>query len=371
VQVVNESIEIELLDFPEVPSNKENFDDIFRRLKLVEDALRLRPAVEATKGFLARKWEWVINHKGTSVILGIVFCLASVFDGAYFKYYLDHKDEGFNTAVDKRIRLELEKPDGVLKTLQNIQQTVNRTDTKLNTLEPFIQDLIRHQFESASKLPTAELQKRLPAVQHLLAVAKDQHVKADSKVLDVFRHTLEATPPPTPGFWPATAEFISYRSFNGASWFAPANIPICTDSPPSSATIKEVQDEKHMVLNPGVYENCRFDIDSPEQDQKLNSFLIGPIAALSVRFKRCLIVYHGGEINLILALHNFPISWKVTASPPGEGTATISSDHTLEFEDCLFDFDLQGKPPEKGIWLTQYLLANTASKLTISITTHS
>jgi len=92
-------------------------------------------------GFREHLGQQFRNH-WKAVVPSIALILAAIgwFVNPIFKDYWEHRHDGFNKAVDNRISLELGKPDGVLKTLQNIQQTVNRTEVKLGTLEPFIHD---------------------------------------------------------------------------------------------------------------------------------------------------------------------------------------------------------------------------------------
>src|SRR3984885_8750816 len=56
-----------------------------------------------------RFWNWIVSHKGLSIFL----CLASIFGGSYFKYWLDHRSDSFNAAVDTRIKTVLDAPGGV------------------------------------------------------------------------------------------------------------------------------------------------------------------------------------------------------------------------------------------------------------------
>src|ERR1700690_2376790 len=50
-----------------------------------------------------RLWEWVINNKGTSFVLAIMLCAVSVFGGGQYKYWLDHRNDGFNDRVKKAL----------------------------------------------------------------------------------------------------------------------------------------------------------------------------------------------------------------------------------------------------------------------------
>jgi hypothetical protein len=109
---------------------------------------------------------------------------------ALFTYWLNHHNEWWNQDVDSRVTSALTQKGGIQDTLGQVRDTVNRTHTSLDDLKPFILDIVDHQFENVSKLPTAALQQRLPAVQHLLAVAKDQGFKAYPPTLDALSHNL-------------------------------------------------------------------------------------------------------------------------------------------------------------------------------------
>ncbi|MGA2876471.1 MAG: hypothetical protein ABSE82_13145, partial [Nitrososphaerales archaeon] len=189
-----------------MPNTKDRLDDHDDRLGRVEAALRLKPE-ESKKTFrttFKEKYEWVINHKGTSGLLAIALFVST--------YWLNHRSEWWNHDVDERTRTVMNEKGGISETLHNVQETVNRTQAKLETLEPFIHDVIQHQFDTAAKLPREALQARLPAIQRLTAVAKDQGVRANVPALDALGRTLSTVDNKTEGFWPTAAEFINYRS---------------------------------------------------------------------------------------------------------------------------------------------------------------
>jgi hypothetical protein len=138
----------------------------------------------------------------TSIFLAIALCGVSVFG----KYWLDHKIEWWNHDVDDRINVALNARVTSRKLLAMYSKPFWATDATVKTLTPFIHNVLSHQFESASKLPTDALQQRLPAIQHLLTTAKDRGVKTDSKLLDVLTRGLKAVNSSAVGFWPTAAE---------------------------------------------------------------------------------------------------------------------------------------------------------------------
>ena len=361
------------VDFEQVPSNKDNFEDIFSRLKIIEQALVLRPAA-ATKGFLAKRWEWIINHKGTSIILAIFLCLVGVFGGGYFKYYLDHKDDYFNGAVDKRIKSELEKPDGVLPTLRSVQETVKKTETQIDDLKPFIHDVVTHQFENAAGLPTSTLQQRLPAVQHLLAIARDQHIQPKPSALEVLGKKLSTLDNTAPSFWPTAGQLINYRSeilVPDIQELMRSDLPNCVDKPPIPMKItmdakaemarkEDVEANKGTQFTPALYENCRFTLDSPPEVASIPELAQG--RSYKLTFRRCQIVYHGGPIRIFVPR---PKPTSITGYGPTRSDVFVILGQTITFEQCLFLFDIKAQPPLEGQSLTQQLLTQSGPTLTV------
>jgi len=184
-------------------------DDHDLRLAQIESALNLKPP-EPGKGFLKEKWDWIINHKGTSIVLSIVLCAVGLFG----KYWLDHKNDRWNHDVDERVRSVLNEKDGVNETLHSVEQTVNRSDEKLQTLEPFIRDVVTHQFETAAKLPTGALIQRIPALKNLVAVARNQSVTLDPNIVAEAGTKLVDASRQKADVWSVVLQLIGYKSFN-------------------------------------------------------------------------------------------------------------------------------------------------------------
>jgi len=116
----------EILDLPPEGNDSMTVPKPAQRFELVEDRL---DKIEATlenglpKNSTARAYQWAINHKGTSLILAVILCVA----GAYFTYWLDHRNDGFNDAVDARIAKVLSSPGGVNETLKEVRDTTKLT----------------------------------------------------------------------------------------------------------------------------------------------------------------------------------------------------------------------------------------------------
>ena len=317
------------------PTNKERLDGLENRLGEIEIALGLKPPKpkSAFRQFREHLWQQIKTNKTTIIpIVAIIVAVAGWFASGWFRYYLDHRYD----FIDGMISTNLSAKGGVKETLAAVQQTVNRTETTLATLQPFIQDVINHQFESTSKLSTAALQERLPAVQHLLASARDQRVKADTKVLDALTQKLSAANTSAVGFWPTAAEFISYRSaLTHEDLVNLSNsMPKCTDQPPHLATVAQYTPagSTSLSINPAYYENCQLQLDSREQDAYLSYWALKVVPTLTpLIFRHCLVTYNGGIVQLQL---------------PGP----------LTFENSLWVFSISGIPPVSGQKVTEMLL---------------
>jgi hypothetical protein len=362
---------MQVLDFPQpeiftllpedegdMATNKGQLQAIDVRLNAIEEVLKISPQ---PMDWWKSRYDWFINHKGTSLILAIILCLVGVFGGGYFKYSLDHKNDDWNRAVDDRIDKTLSTKGGIKETLASVQQTVASTDNTLKTLAPFIQDVIRHQFESVSSLPTASLKQRLPAVRHLVSVARDQAIQVSPASVNRLTENLLAIQPRPAEFWAVSADLLSYRSLNDETrQLLTMNLPDCADSSPTPNTVIEADPHKFTVKF-GSYENCRFTLDSEQDDQRINAFLNNTTPHIT--FKHCLIVYRGGAINLIIGWNN---RLTVITGTHGQQPLVVPiSGTTFSFQDCLFTFSIPDIPPPNAQKITMTLLAQNGGLLTL------
>ena len=348
-----------------MPTNK-NLTD---RIDKIEAQLRIKPidAPEETQ-WLQTAWMWITTNKVVSGFLALLLALI----GAWFSYWLNHKDEVFNRAVDYRIDQILKSPGGVSQTLSKIQETTTSTDSSLRTLTPFIQDLVKHQFENTSKLSAATFQKRLPAIRDLLAVAKDQKVKVEPTVTAALGKQLLKVPSGSNDFWAVAGDFISYRSFITVSWAPSENLPNCTDSQPTITTVTQpftLEGQPHELRhNLGEYRNCRVTLDSPTDGERLRSLLFGSVPNLF--FYRCVVVYRGGPVKIPLAWNNRVID-SVT-DKKGPAASLSESGNTLTFNDCVFEFSLPQSPPaSEGQQLTKSVLSQDTPTIVLPLAKHS
>lgn len=238
------------------------------------------------------------------------------------------------------------------------------------------QSLINH-----ASLPLSNFKARLPEVGSAIASAKQQEVKVTPNVIGDLQQKLIAAGDNAPGFWPATAEFISYRSFNTVNGTFPANLPNCTDHKPMPMEVFIGQSEERTrklneefpqlsdeaegtksefkVLS-ALYQDCRFTLDSPEETARIPD--LGQGRSYVVTFRHCQIVYHGGQVTLLTP---HPGLTAITGKSATRSDVIVMLGQTVRFENCLFFFLLNSQPPSEGQQLTQQLLTQSGSVLTV------
>lgn len=225
---------------------------------------------------------------------------------------------------------------------------------------------LRHNLDELAALPQNAFKDSLPDLSLSIAKARHENVKVSPRTIEDLQGKLSASAD-APNFWPAASSFISYRSFSNALWTAPAKLPRCTDSEPAPSTVS-ILSPTQATINPGVYENCRFTMDSPEEDARVNEIIQERMAV--VIFRHCVIVYRGGAINLVFAFDKYNVPWSVEPKngiPGGAGTVNISVRDAVRFQDCLFDFVLHSEPPKVGQELTKRLLVNPSNEITLPL----
>lgn len=166
----------------------------------------------------------------------------------------------------------------------------------------------------------------------------------------------------TSDYWRASAALLNYRSFNVSPGKSAAlttmSLPNCTDSDPLPSRVTDP-----LIPNGtfGYYENCRFTLDSSEDDARINSLLRGNFPM--VEFSRCLIVYKGGTFSLVTNWHyDSP-----TTGGSGTGLVVRVSGPSLVFVGCLFDFSISNQIPKNGQEATEALLAQNGLSLKLPL----
>jgi hypothetical protein len=212
---------------------------------------------------------------------------------------------------------------------------VNGTASSLARTQTRVEiGLIRQNIQDYAALPANEFKGTLPDLSSAIAAAKQKNVKVSPKVIgDLQEKLIESTG--SPNFWPAAAEFISYRSALTHEDIANfrKTMPRCLDLQPHPATTAEAisPGEQTVKINPAYYEDCQLQLDSPREDEMI-SFWAQRAPALT--FRHCLVIYQGGAVRLELG--NWP----------------------LTFENCLWDLVVSEKPPASGQKVTETLLTS-------------
>jgi hypothetical protein len=232
------------------------------------------------------------------------------------------------------------------------------------------QSVINH-----AALPLSEFKATLPDLRSAIATVKEQDVKVAPNVISDLQQKL-LTAKDAPDFWPTAAQFINYRSQLAISDFQDLQrptLPDCTDHDPSPTKVETISKDRHQfTVRSGYYDNCRLTLDSPQDDAKINSILES--TAFMLTFRHCVVVYRGGEINLIVAFNNRPLTLFPIGHPESAFTTAPFTGRTLFFENCLFEIELDGQPPLPGQQFTQNLLATNGTKIGFTVSkasTHS
>lgn len=234
--------------------------------------------------------------------------------------------------------------------------------------------LTASELQSQASVPQAVFEKTLPDLRSAVTDARKKDVRVSPAVIEDLRSKLLATSSSTPEFWPTVSEFVSYRSLvaselpEQARKLRTEEIRTCTDSLPQPMRLKEVLSPQRAITTRGVYENCRFVLDSPEQDATLNAILKGNTSLIT--FRNCLIEYHGGDINLILAWDKEPFTMTLEgrgSEDPNRIIHPTLSGPAIEFENCVFNFSFQTAPPPKGQQFSTALLAQNAASVSLPV----
>jgi hypothetical protein len=341
-------------------TNKEQFDKINARLDEIEARLSI---VQSPRKKLSTVIAWAGENKPAAVIiafLALMVAVLGIFVTPLFDHLLDHIENANNSHIDNRIDAKLKEPNDHLRDIEGKLTAIQST---LATLQPFIDELVRHQMDKAALSSQPEFRNNLQNLSHTLAVARTQGTKIDPSTVNHLAEKLLELKPRPDAFWQASAELVSFRSFNGLNLkdqaIDTAKLPDCTDGLPTPMTITDVIGPHTAKISRAVYENCRFVLDSNKDDQRLNAILAehSPL----ITFRHCLIVYRGGPINLILAWKERPTTFSMEDDP--RKFHVLLSDVAVEFVDCLLDFSLRNAPEPNGQSITSTLLAQNGNAL--------
>jgi len=335
-----------------VASTKEQLNKIEARLAALEHDDLSVPKPSASN--LQSYWK-----KNRRKIWGILVLLLIPTLAIVTPVYREHVKSDFEHSVDDRVNPKLGE---VTKQLNEFNTKLTKIDSTLSALQPYIEDLVRRQMDKVASLPLNDFRATLPSIKHLIAVAKEQGVKVNPDLLRRMSDKLLQIKPRDKEFWPFTGELVSYRSFNqsrgGTQQLLTSSLPRCTDAPPTPAKVTSVLSSTTATLSVAMYENCQITLDSSQDDERINATLTNFFPFLT--FRHCVISYFGGPVNLILDWKDpSQTTFHLEGHPP---MRTKISGNTLQFEECLFSFSIQGVPPTTGQQVTETLLAQNGPR---------
>src|ERR1019366_8406367 len=191
----------------------------------------------------------------------------------------------------------------------------------------YIESLVRRDFERVAGLRRDELGNRLPEVQHLVLVARNQGVRISSATVDQVADNLLTVQQSASNFWPTASELINYRSFLSAPQqyvkitFQMRNCDVhpardlTISTPQKDGSVETVTKRNAITIEQA---NCFLDLD---EHNEIEDYVC----------HQCVVKYSGGSLTL--------------KAP-------------IEFKDCLFVFSIKSQPPTpSGVLLAQNLLS--------------
>lgn len=229
-------------------------------------------------------------------------------------------------------------------------------------------DLGKLALSTTAALPLADFRANLSDLRFSMANARKQDLKIPSKIIDDLQTKLTSVDTDAPTFWPAAAEFISYRSINRTPWVPPGILPNCTDSKPRTETLSQGLEvwgqQRKLEVKLGEYRDCRLTLDSPVDGERLDSLLVGDVPVIG--FYHCFIVYRGGPIKLALAWNHRVVS--SVSDNKGNSITLSATGSALKFADCVFEFSIeQSVPSMQAQQLTRLILSQKATTIEIPL----
>jgi hypothetical protein len=207
-----------------------------------------------------------------------------------------------------------------------------KTEEKLRNLEASLTEikgeLVKQRFIGQAILPSAQFKATLPDIRSSIAAAKQQNLKIPATVVEDIAHKMATTDTNAPAFWPTAAAVISYQSslLVGGSRNWSVTLPVCPGTvdllgADKNATVQSPGGPKIPIERIGN-QDCYVELDGKSVSKW--------------DCKRCLVKYSGGPISLT----------------------------DVHFEDCLFIFDFNSRPPMRdGERFIQALLASQSQNV--------
>jgi len=205
-----------------MPTKREQFEDIASRLDAVETALGLQSKPESA---MSRLWGWIKANKVSLIpVTALILTVAGWFVSTWFKYHLDHKDDSFNAAVDKRID---DKLSPTTAKVSELREQMARVEGKLDVL------ILR----AAANLPTDYQNAKL--AKETLIAAKTRGDRIDLSVIADAGAKFVNVAKASSQSWDTALAFLNYRSFLTS---LDRTSPIPTDAKRTEPTTYQIPD---------------------------------------------------------------------------------------------------------------------------------
>jgi len=316
-------------DLSDVPTTKERLDGLEDKVRKLEGGRNPESRAVRQKTWRDRLlgwWIWIINHKGTTVILAIVMPVLVLAIG----YYLTNKDAAFNKAVDYRME-NSPRLAGMDKNVQDLNSNMAKVQATLATLQPFIQDLVRHEMEGHAALTPQKFELALPQLAANARVAKQEKIIIPSDTIATLQQKLLETNQNVPDYWAAASALINYHSSTVVGSFGDlTSLPACTGiyAQQMPATPGRNPKRDGGIISQSMWfvqKDCYWVLD---ENTPISNML----------FIHCLIIYEGGPLSL----------------------------RDVAFQNCLFDLRVQETPSPGGQHFGRELLASNLQKVQIN-----
>lgn len=255
---------IELLSPVECEDAALNVNELDRRLKLLEKKVESRAPRES---WYRRSWNLANRHPAIAVIVAILTCIVGLFASPYISHWIEHRDDALDAAIDARIAKSLSNKDGVQDTLQQIRQQTAQTSTTLETIKPFIEDIVRREMEHRASLSQPEFNQSLPSFAHTLAVARVEKTALAPATLEKLNSKLAQSDASAPAYWLAVANLITYRS-EASGNFGDENLVSCLGNSLNIDYLSPPPFEDGKIVIELAQHDCVLDLNDKASYQK-------------------------------------------------------------------------------------------------------
>jgi hypothetical protein len=347
-----------------MPISDSQADKLINRIDRLVEALANKQSAGDDPAALARLEERLGWHKGVGWIAISITATAFLF---LFGFMF--------LRMPQRADVENAVSNGVGPVNEKIS-AINEKLAVLTTRMEFLKADVSKNLPQAMKQSlqqTGDLELGLKTVAALATEAQERRVTSDPKEIAEVVRDLVSIKVRNSDFWRASTSLLNYRSFDVSpkqtASLSTANLQDCTTSDPAPMTVTEVSPSPIggvKRLSNAYYENCRFTLDSAEDDRRINSIVVNKFP--TIEFRHCLIVYRGRDFSLITwtQIEHAPL---VALTGKGSGARVSYNGPSLQFVECLFDFSVSEPMPERGKEITEALLAQAGPSLTLPIKT--